>query len=245
MLNADKTEYVIFKHPTKSIVDADIKLSIGGKRIHPSSTIKYLGVYIDSNLGWKSQIDDVAIKLKRANGALSKIRHYVPQNILPQVYYALFHSHLNYCSQVWGQQTSLAINRISVLQNNALRLISFANPRTSASSLFKNLGVLRFKELITVLNTCFVRDLYHGALPEPLITTYGIDFSHRFNTRANTRGLINSRSVRTSTFGLKSIRHQSIISWHLSQSALPHIKLRDLTRSQLKLALKRHFIDTY
>ena len=39
---------------------------------------KYLGIRIDQHLDWKSFISETSIKLRRANGALSKLRHYIP-----------------------------------------------------------------------------------------------------------------------------------------------------------------------
>ena len=43
-----------------------------------------------------------SLKLRRANG--TKLRHYVSPNILTTVYYSLFHSHIFYACQVWGQK---------------------------------------------------------------------------------------------------------------------------------------------
>ena len=40
-LNIEKTELVIFKSPTKVILD-EIKIKLSGKRLHPSNAIKYL-----------------------------------------------------------------------------------------------------------------------------------------------------------------------------------------------------------
>ena len=75
-LNASKTEYVIFKHALKPM-NFDFRLFINGKRLFPSNCIKYLGVLLDSDLSWKSQINNTVLKLKRANGALAKLRHFV------------------------------------------------------------------------------------------------------------------------------------------------------------------------
>ena len=44
-----------------------------------------------------------AVKLNRAIGLLSKVKHFTPQNLLKTLYYSLFHSHLIYGCQVWGQ----------------------------------------------------------------------------------------------------------------------------------------------
>ena len=72
-LNTSKTEYIVFGHSSKSLPDPP-KLKIGGKRIHQSKTIKYLGVLIDSDLSWKSQINSIGIKLKQMNGIIAKLR---------------------------------------------------------------------------------------------------------------------------------------------------------------------------
>ena len=73
--------YIIFKHARKPL-NYDFRLFINGKRLIPSECIKYLGVLLDSDLSWKSQINYIGAKLKRENGALAKLRHFVPQNIL-------------------------------------------------------------------------------------------------------------------------------------------------------------------
>ena len=65
-------------------------IKLGGRRIAPSHHIKYLGMLIDRNLNFGPQINAVAIKLKKANGILARLRHSVPKSVLISVYYALF-----------------------------------------------------------------------------------------------------------------------------------------------------------
>ena len=113
----------------------DVRLFINGNRLAPSNCIKYiLGVLLDSDQSWKSQINSVAIKLKKANGALDTIHHYDPPNVLCQVYHAIFHSHMQHCNQVWGQPVNSAWNRVvSLLSKCTIRLMSFEPRRTSSS----------------------------------------------------------------------------------------------------------------
>ena len=42
-----------------------------------TNSVKYLGIKIDENLNWHEQINNVAVKLNRANAMLSKVRHFV------------------------------------------------------------------------------------------------------------------------------------------------------------------------
>ena len=100
-LNAEKTEFVVFRHHRKTLAFNPF-LKIGGKEISQSSSIKYLGVLVDSHLNWKTHTFSLSSKLARANGIISKLKHYVSTKTLINVYYALFQSHLQYSFQPWG-----------------------------------------------------------------------------------------------------------------------------------------------
>ena len=43
--------------------------------------MKYLGIRIDSKLNWKAHIDDILLKLIRANTVLYKVRDFVNAGI--------------------------------------------------------------------------------------------------------------------------------------------------------------------
>ena len=76
--------------------------------------MKYLGINIDENLNWKQKISDIAIKLNKANGILSKLRHFIGRKTLKSIYHALFEPHLYYYSLVWAQNSN-SIKRLFVL----------------------------------------------------------------------------------------------------------------------------------
>ena len=138
-LNTKKTEYILFRHQQKSI-NFELKLKLNGKKLYPSSFIKYLGIFLDENLNWKKHTSILSSKLRRANGALAKLRHFLPLNTLISVYYAIFNSHLNYGSQIWGQNQNYVTNRIFTLQKSAIRIISNVPRRTPTTPLFQNLS---------------------------------------------------------------------------------------------------------
>ena len=98
-LNVKKTELVIFKNQRKKL-DSSIKIKLNRKRLHPSKSVKYLGIKIDENLNWKQHIHDIAIKLNRANSLLYTIRNYVNKHILRTIYFSIFNSHINYANLI-------------------------------------------------------------------------------------------------------------------------------------------------
>ena len=68
-LNVSKTELIMFKPRIKKI-DFDLKLKLNGQRLYPTKSIKYLGIKIEESLTWNEHINDIAIKLNRANAML-------------------------------------------------------------------------------------------------------------------------------------------------------------------------------
>ena len=119
-LNSSKTKLIIFRYPNKSI-NYDLKIKIDGKKLIPSEYAKYLGILIDQHLNWGEHIDNIAGRLSRSVGMLSKIRHY------GMIYYGIFSSILTYAAQIWGQMQGKHVNRVLKLQDKALRIINFVN----------------------------------------------------------------------------------------------------------------------
>ena len=87
---------VIFKSKQKKL-EGDLKIKLCDNILYPAESVNYLGVKIDTNLTWQHHINDLSIKLNRANTLLFKIRKYVSPKILRSIYFAIFDSHLSYC----------------------------------------------------------------------------------------------------------------------------------------------------
>ena len=114
-----------------------MKLKLNGKRLYTTNSVKYLGIKIDENLNWHQQINNVAVKLNRANAMLSKVRHFVDKKTLKSVYHAIFESHLIYSCLVWAQNIN-SIKRLYILQKKSLWLMYFLNNNTHRAPLFKD-----------------------------------------------------------------------------------------------------------
>ena len=72
------------------------KLNFHEKRLYPLNSVKYLGIRIDKFLHWHDQVNNIAVKLNRANALLLKIRNYVKMKTLRNIYFTIFDSHLTY-----------------------------------------------------------------------------------------------------------------------------------------------------
>ena len=83
---------MFFRKPGNKPIQ-NVKIKINGHKLSNSEYIKYPGIYLDETLSGENHCIILANKLRRANGMLSKIRHYVPVEELKSIYYAIFSSH--------------------------------------------------------------------------------------------------------------------------------------------------------
>ena len=163
-LNASKTKLIIFRHPNKT-VNYNLKVKIDGKKLLPSTHVKYLGIIIDQHLNWSYHTDYISAKLSRSVGMLSKIRHYVNVHTLRMIYYGIFSSTLTYAAQIWGQIQNQHINRVIKLQDRAIRIINFARYCDSRNPLYLKSNILKFNDNLNLLNFLFVYDSLKCNLP--------------------------------------------------------------------------------
>ena len=70
----------------KTQVAIDFKPSINHNLIKQTDNLRYLGVYLDNKLSWKSHIDILRTKLSKICGIIYKLRHYVLLSTLKSVY---------------------------------------------------------------------------------------------------------------------------------------------------------------
>ena len=68
-------------------------VSIGQNIIKRKESTQFLGIVIDESLCWKKHINHISLKLSRGIGILSRLKYYLPSNIL-----MMFNIQHNTCS---------------------------------------------------------------------------------------------------------------------------------------------------
>ena len=115
-LTVSKTEVVLFRSLRKQ-TESTLKLNLNGKRLYTTDSVKYLTIKIDENVNWHQQINNVAVKLNKANAMLSKVRHFVDKKTLKSIYHAIVELHLFHSYHVWAQNTN-SIKRLLSYKRN-------------------------------------------------------------------------------------------------------------------------------
>ena len=243
-LNVQKTELVIFKHQRKKI-DSEFKIKLSRKRLYPTDSVKYLGVRIDENLNWKHHVSDIAIKLNRSNALLLKIRNFVNVKTLKTIYYTIFDSHISYANVIWAQNPN-AVNRVSVLQKKALRIISSQPRDCYLSPLFKKQNLLKFEDKIQLENVLLVSKYFNNILPSIFDNWFALcSDMHNYNTAVSLTGKLFKPSFDTILYGKNSITLSAVNAWNKIQKAFGDVILKNLTTTQLKNLLTKKSIDKY
>ena len=236
-LNIKKSNFVLF-HPPQRKITLQVKLYISGTSLQKENCIKYLGIMIDSNLSWKTQISCISKKIKRSIGILSKLRYYVDLSILIKLYYALIYPFLIYGIITWGNTYPTTIQPLSVLQKKAVRIMTFSKFDEHSSPLFKKLNIIK---LIKYHISIFMFKFHNQLLPSVFNSYFtSVENIHSYNTRATAKKCYYLPKARTN-YGLFSVRYQGPKVWNMIEQ---QIKLSSSIH-QFKQKLKIEFFSTY
>ena len=124
-INMTKCCYMIFR-PHNRLIDQpypDLKLMVNNFEIKLVTHTKFLGVTIDDKLTWDKHITDLKRKLYYSISTLSRIRHFIPDQLHKDLYYTLFESHLSYCISAWGSVSQTKLGQIHKVQKKAIRIL--------------------------------------------------------------------------------------------------------------------------
>ena len=228
----DKTELVIFRHQRKKL-DTEIKTKLNRKRLYPSQSVRYFGIKIDQNLNRKNHINDIGVKLNRANALQFKIRNFVNIVILKTIYFAIFDPHIDYANLVWAQNSN-AVSRILTLQKKAMRIITFQSRNCHSSPLFSKLKLLKFNDKAHLENVPRISKHINSLLP-PVFNNWFTFCSnvHNYETTSSATCKLFKPFFCTNLYGNISITVNAIGTWNKAQTSLGDTILKDLTPNKI------------
>ena len=162
-VNAEKTKFIIFHTKNKSVDPGNSVLVFNNNepgqpfkddfltslcRIynnHPNSAqqlYKLLGIWLDENLSYDDHVKKLCSKLTRALFFLRRSQNFLTDRALHSLYYAIFHSHLLYCPIIVSGTSTKNLNKISILQKKAIRIVAREKNLAHTRPLFSNLKIL-------------------------------------------------------------------------------------------------------
>ena len=97
---------------------------MNNKSLTQNDHVKYLGVLLDQHLNWKNQIKNVALKVSRGLGIIAKLKPFLKDKLIRTIYFSVVYSHFYYGIQAGGSADPTTRNKLDMLQNKAVRILS-------------------------------------------------------------------------------------------------------------------------
>ena len=163
-INVKKTKLMIFR-PRQKALPITRQIILENNVLEQVAKTKFLGVYIDQHLEWKTHVNFIAAKISKSVGLLYKAKYYLPSNSLLTLYYALIYPYLTYCNLIWASTHVTNLQRIYLLQKRAVRAISKTDYKASSKPLFANLKILDVFSLYSFQVSSFMYLYHNDALP--------------------------------------------------------------------------------
>jgi len=159
---------VINYNPLDGAQDPSKIIKINFINDSPTPYAKFLGVLIDPKLTFKAHISNVTKKLSTALYFLRGAKKVLNPRALKFIYYALFHSHLIYASQLWSCCSESLLKPIITKQKMAIRILSNVKYNSHTEPLFKKLTILPFPQLCLFFKLQFMQQFTQEFLPVAL-----------------------------------------------------------------------------
>ena len=240
-LNIEKKNFVVFHSSRKKLLD-DIQIRFGKKPMARARYVKFLGVLMDEHLTWKFHISELTKKLSRTTGVFFKIRHYLPLEILKNLYYSIFSSFLSYGSSTWGLSYDTYIAPLFLLQKKVLRSISFQPLVSSTKTIFHSLKILKLNDMITHEILKFVYKSLNGLSPSPFLNYFQLSNTVHSHETRQAAGVNIFQSIRnTFLYGLRSIKYCGAKLWN----SIPTFIKMSVSFNIFKSKLKEFLINGY
>ena len=130
-LNVSKTNFILFRPPNGKELQVKPVVSIRGKQLEKVLSTKFLGVYVDQHLSWKTHMKNLLIKPRCSLGAICKVKPLLNRDTLLQLYRSLVNSHLLYSVQNWCYGNKTFCQKLQRVSNKFLRIIFGLSKRDS------------------------------------------------------------------------------------------------------------------
>lgn len=236
-LNIDKTHFMIFSSLQKSLPTINESVEIFNSPVSRVTSTKFLGIIIDENLTWRSHIAKVESKIAKNIGIINKLKSFLPEKILLNLYYTMIYPYLSYCNIIWASTYPSRLEKLAKLQKRIIRIITSSHYLAHTRPLFFKLKLLNIFDINLFQISSFVFEFLHGFQPESFHNFFHINSTiHTHLTRSHND--LHYNFART-TLNKFTIRYRGSQVWN----SLPPDLKKTNNKTIFKYLLKHYLIN--
>ena len=236
-INADKTEVILFSSKSNQKHVETISVKIGKEDIKPSTNVRNLGAFLDSEMNMEKHINSVCRSGYGQLRQIGHIRKYLNADATKSLVNSLVTSRMDYCNALLYGVPKTALNRLQSLQNTAARIITRRSHYDHITPVLKELHWLPVTHRVDFKILVHTYKALHDQSP-----IYVKDLLELYQPARNLRSKNNSKQLvvpksKTVRFGDRSFSTAAPKLWN----GLP-ITIRDAKSLDVfKKSLKTHF----
>ncbi|KAI2646354.1 putative RNA-directed DNA polymerase from transposon BS [Labeo rohita] len=235
----DKTEIIFIGTPAlTSNISTSFTCEIAGSHIKTSTSVKNLGVILDSTLSFQSHIKSVTKSAFFHLRRIAQLRPFISTKDAETVIHAFVSSRIDFCNALFIGLPASSISRLQYIQNSAARILTHTKRSAHITPILYDLHWLpvayriKFKILLLVFKSL------NGLAPSYLCNML-VPYIPTRSLRSSDSGLLAVPRYRLSSMGGRSF---SVIAPKLWNS-LPRSLCSITNISEFKSLLKTHLFS--
>ena len=181
-LNEKKTKYMIIttRQKRQNLTRVTPTINIGDKQLDEVQIHKVLGITLDNNLTWSSQIRNLCKTVSQKVFQLSKIKHFLDLESRKHFYYAHIQSCMDYASTLFDTCSASTLKPLTRLHKRAIKTILLKSSSLESSD-YTNLGILPMSHQFRLNKAVFMYRIMNGLAPPTLSARFQINQSRYTN----------------------------------------------------------------
>ena len=213
-INPAKTDVMVVRCKQQR-ADITFSINFGNAVIHPSTSVKVLGVAVDCNLTWASHVSLVVRRCYAIMSGLSKLSHRLSSDVKRFLIESLVFPHILYCLTVYGACGTVQRHRLQKLLNHCARIVFCSSKRDHVSPLLRQLDWPTIDDLIVERDIAMIfRAMHHPRAPDTLrdLVVFRRDVATR-DTRGALAGMLQPPRVHRE-FARRFFSYRATTGWN-------------------------------
>ena len=212
------------------------EITIGKSRIELASSVRDLGVIIDSELSMSSHVNQICKSASFSLRRVGLIRRYLDDATAEKLTHALITSKLDQCNSLLYELPDRDVSKFQRIQNSAARMVTRTKNHEHITPILKKLHWLPIKKRILYKILLLTFKSLNGLAPDYLRDLL-VDYKPSRTLRSSSKHLLFVPKVRTKYYGGRAFSTCAPKYWNSLPTNIKQASSVEMFKKQLKTFL--------